>query len=77
MQIIRVLPVWQKEQTKQFIDQVLPTVSETCDTTARDITILPLVNQKNHCSSAKHQNTHFNTYVLNISKSVETTIKLL
>ena len=33
-----------KELTKQYIDQVLPAISKTCDTTARDVTILHLVN---------------------------------
>ena len=37
-----------KVLTKQYIGQVLPTVSETHDTTARDVTILLLINRKNH-----------------------------
>ena len=71
-QLIRVLPVWQKELTKQYIGRVLPTISETCDATARDVKIFP-VNWKNHWLSAKQQNTHFNTYLLIVSKSKETT----
>ena len=72
-QLIRVLPVWLKELVKQYIDQVLLAMSET-RIAAKHVTILLLVKQNNHWSSAKHQNTHFNTYVLIISESKETTI---